>query len=248
MALTRHFGDGVSTHFPVQFTPTQDFTATVGGEVAVISSSTPTGVFFSVAPAAGDEILITHTAGAFEDPPAEEQTAWTDLRFPAQAINPAGAADAPSIDTVLTSFPGTLLFAGNQENVITGIAQMPHEWLKGTALKPHIHWSKPTGSASAVSWVFYYRHIGSPGDAPGAWVGPLAGTLVAGDQTVSNEHLLVSFDDISMTGLKESTILNWQIRRLGNSDADNGTARLYEFDLHFQVDPGKYGTESDIPT
>ena len=33
---------------------------------------------------------------------AEDFAGWDDLRFPAQAINPAGAVDAPSIDTTLT--------------------------------------------------------------------------------------------------------------------------------------------------
>ena len=40
--------------------------------------------------------------------------------------------------------------------------------------------------------------------------------------------------------------MNWQIRRQGGTDADNGTARLYEFDIHYQVD--KFGTETEIPT
>lgn len=34
---------------------------------------------------------------------------WDDLRFPAQGINPAGAADAPTVDTATR--PGTLLFS-----------------------------------------------------------------------------------------------------------------------------------------
>lgn len=171
---------------------------------------------------------------------------WDDLRFPAQGINPAGAANAPTIDDVLTSFPGTLLFAGNAENVIVGIAQMPHAWAKGTSIRPHIHWSKPVGSSSAVTWEFYYRHLGFAGDVAEAWVGPVAGTIVVGDQTETNNHLITSFGEISMTGKRESACMNWQIRRQGGTDADNGTARLYEFDIHYQVD--KFGTETEIPT
>jgi hypothetical protein len=75
---------------------------------------------------------------------------WDDLRFPAQAINPAGAAEAPTVDQDEAKFPGTLLFAGNKDASISGIAQCPHAWSRGTALRPHIHWSKPVGSASAV--------------------------------------------------------------------------------------------------
>ncbi len=171
---------------------------------------------------------------------------WDDLRFPAQAINPAGATDAPSVDTTLSGFPGTLLFSGSQENVICGIAQVPHAWKRDSALRPHIHWTKPTGSSSAVSWVFYYRHCGMAGEAPDAWVGPVAGVLAAGDQSVSDQHLISSFGAISMAGKKESSCLNWQIRRLGNTDADNNAVRLLEFDIHYEVSKG--GTTAEIPS
>lgn len=171
---------------------------------------------------------------------------WDDLRFPAQAINPAGANDAPSVDTTLTGFPGTLLFSGTQDNVICGIAQLPHDWRRGSAIRPHIHWAKPTGSSSAVSWVHYYRLCGFAGEAPGEWVGPVAGTLAYGDQTVSDQHLITTFGTIDLAGQKESCCLNWQIRRLGNTDADNNAVRLLEFDFHYYR--GKGGTVTEIPS
>lgn len=170
---------------------------------------------------------------------------WDDLRFPAQGINPAGAVNAPSVDTTLDGFPGTLLFAGNQENVIAGIAQLPHAWKRGTPVFPHIHWSKPTGGGDAVTWVFYYRILGSIGDVPGAWIGPVATTTTLGDPTASNAMLLSPFGPVDLAGEKESVCLNWQIRRLGNTDADGNAARLYEFDFHYQTD--KSGTPEAIP-
>jgi hypothetical protein len=171
--------------------------------------------------------------------------AWDDLRFPVQAINPAGSAAPPAVDEVLTSFPGTLLFAGNAENVIAGVAQMPHAWRAGSPIRPHIHWSKPVGSASAVAWEFYYRHLGFPNDVAADWVGPIAGTIVAGDQETANAHIISSFGEIDMGRKRESSCLCWQIRRQGGTDADNGTARLYEFDIHYMVD--KSGTPDEIP-
>ena len=171
---------------------------------------------------------------------------WDDLRFPVQGINPAGATDAPSVDNVLADFPGTLLFSGSQENVIAGVAQMPHSWVRGSAIRPHIHWSKPTGSASAVTWEFYYRHLGLLGDVAGAWVGPVAGTLVpVSAPGTTNAACITTFGDLDMTGKRESSCIAWQIRRQGSSDSDNGTARLYEFDIHYQV--GKAGTITEIP-
>jgi hypothetical protein len=170
---------------------------------------------------------------------------WEDLRFPAQGINPAGSTAPPTVDEVLTSFTGTLLFAGNAENVIAGCAQMPHSWLQGSAIEPHIHWSKPVGSASAVAWELYYRQLGFPSDVASNWVGPIAGTILAGDPTTSNSHIITGFGEIDMTGKRESSMLCWQIRRQGATDADNGAARLLEFDIHYYS--VKAGTETPVP-
>jgi len=170
---------------------------------------------------------------------------WEDLRFPAQGINPAGAADAPSVDNTLSGFPGTLLFAGNQENIIAGVAQMPHAWKAGSPVYPHIHWSKPVGSADAVHWEFYYRHLGFPNDVAADWVGPITGTVDAGDGTISNSHIITGFGAVSMTGRRESSMLCWQIRRQGATDAESGTARLLEFDIHYYS--VKAGTVTPIP-
>ncbi len=170
---------------------------------------------------------------------------WDDLRFPAQGINPAGSAAPPTVDNDSAAYPGSLLFAGNKVNVIGGVAQMPHSWKAGTAIRPHLHWSKPVGSANAVSWVLYYRILGTPGDVHGDLVGPIDGTLVEGDQAVANSMLLTAFGSINMGKQKESTCLLWQVRRLGNSDADNGDARLFEFDIHYQID--KPGSVLEFP-
>jgi hypothetical protein len=175
----------------------------------------------------------------------EHLVGYDDLRFPAQGINPQGAAAPPTVDNVLTDFPGTLLFAGDQENVIAGVAQMPHAWRPGSTIYPHIHWSKPVGSANAVDWVLYWRHLGFAGVGPEAWVGPIAGVIAAGDPTVSNVQCITSFGGISMTGKRESSMLCWRVHRLGLTDADNGLARLYEMDFHVLVE--KQGTASEIP-
>lgn len=161
---------------------------------------------------------------------------WDDLRFPAQSINPAGAVAAPSVITTESDFPGALSFAGNADNMIAGVAQMPHAWKLGSTIRPHIHWLKPTGSSNAVTWHFYYRIVGNVGGTAGAWVGPVVGTIAAGDQTTSNNHILTSFGDVSMTGYTESAMLAWRIYRIGTSDAENNAVTLLEFDIHYQSD------------
>jgi hypothetical protein len=171
---------------------------------------------------------------------------WDDLRFPMNSVDPAGIVGAATRITSLTGYTGALEFKGNAENVCAGIAQMPHAWKRGTAIRPHIHWTKPTGSANEVQWRLYLRVVGNPGDAVGAWSAALSPAGTVGDQTVSDEHLLTYWAPFAMTGLIESAILYWRLHRLGNTDADNSDVICHELDFHYQTD--KAGTEDEIPT
>ena len=131
---------------------------------------------------------------------------WDDLQFPAASINPIGAVSDPTVDTTETGLPGTLLFAGNADNMIAGVALMPHSWALGTSIHPHIHWMLPVASSAVVDWAFYYRHIGNPGDTMGAWVGPsVPVSAIAGDVTVQDCNLATGFPFMDMSGRKEGT-------------------------------------------
>ena len=171
-------------------------------------------------------------------------TSWDDLRFPAQGINPAGQTDAPSVDT--TTYPGTLLFSQTIINLIAGMAQMPHDWERGTELRPHLHWAKSTSASGGVVWEWCYAvaDIGGTFGSYSAWT---AAAPVVLDSNTANKHALDAFSALDMTGYKESTMIAWQIRRNVDATADTygAVARLFEFDFHYQV--GKLGTATEIP-
>lgn len=170
--------------------------------------------------------------------------AWDDLRFPAQGINPAGQTDAPSIDT--TTFPGTLLFDPASINLIAGVAQMPYAWAGGTAIRPHVHWSKSTSAAGGVVWEWCYS-VADVAGTFGAYSAWIPATDKVPDSDTAAKHALASFPEISMTGKKESTMIAWQIRRNVAATADTyaANARLWEFDFHYQL--CKFGTVPEIP-
>jgi hypothetical protein len=174
------------------------------------------------------------------------QDEWDDLTFPAQGIDQIGAATDPTRVTSLTGYTGALSFSGSAENIIAVHAQMKHSWKRGSAIVPHIHWTKPTGSADVVTWELYYRHVGNPGDVAGAWVGPVTPTATIGDPTTSDEQLLTYWPSVSMTGKLESAGVYFQIRRQGDDDAEANAVILHEFDVHFQKD--KKGTVDQIPS
>lgn len=192
---------------------------------------------------------VAGTPGTWEElriPTGTVTAGWDDLRMPVQSINPVGGINAPAQDQVESSFPGTLLFSGSRDDMVAGVFQMPHRWRRGTAIKPHIHWSKPVGSANAVTWELFLRDCKNPGEAAGAWSTAYTGTIVAGDQTVNDNHIISTFGEVAMTDREESAIMAWRIYRRGSTDAESGTARLLEFDVHFQSDKN-LGTTSEIP-
>jgi len=168
---------------------------------------------------------------------------WEDLRFPAQGINPLGATAPPNIDN--TVMPGTLLFSSSQVNSIAGVAQMPHSWLVGSSVHPHAHWAKTTSGAGDVVWEFCYALAG-PGGTFGAYSSWEACANSIPNDDVANKHAVSAWSLLSLGTLPESTIILWQIRRNTAALADNyaADARLFEFDIHFQV--SRFGSVSEF--
>ena len=172
-------------------------------------------------------------------------TVWDDLRFPAQAINPAGAANPPTI----SSSTGMLEFAGNADNVIAGQAQLPHSWAEGTALRPHLHLIFPTANSNTSRWKLEYAIFPLTGTGPtyGNYTALPAVSQV--NPNVANSLRILSLGDIPMTGQLGSCTILWRISRLALSDgADNDTSNVVmtEFDIHFQIN--KLGSDDEIPS
>jgi hypothetical protein len=166
---------------------------------------------------------------------------WDDLRFPAQGINPAGAPAPPGVDTAT----GCLSFAGNLDNVIGGVAQLPHSWKAGTRIHPHLHLLFTTSNPGTnTRWQFMYNRADRNEDfehAAGTFTSMTAVTIPNPGNALRHVHL-IDLGELDMTTYRESCIILWQVWRLAASDAaDNDTndCLLMEFDIHYEIDkPG----------
>lgn len=172
---------------------------------------------------------------------------WDDLRFPANGLNPAGSPAPAGVDTAT----GCLVFAGNQDNVVGGIAQMPHAWAVGTTIRPHIHLRFPTSNAGKnTRWQFFYDVAAVDGtftNASGTY-SSLTAVTIANPASV-NKHAIVGLGDLTMTGFHESAVILWQVHRLAASDVlddDTSDCLLMEFDIHYQIE--KTGTVAEYPS
>jgi hypothetical protein len=174
---------------------------------------------------------------------------WDDLKAPATAINPPGAASDPDRETTT----GLLLFAANGTELVYLLLQMPHSWKEGSAISPHVHWTKTTSASGGVAWNLKYQILPIGAVGPGTWTdlgivsSPVAGTP---DNDTAWEHLLTSWGDIDMndgvSNYSLSTCILFELSRIGANAADTyaADARLLEFDVHYQID--SLGSEEEF--
>ena len=175
-------------------------------------------------------------------------TVWDDLRV-APDVKGTGAKD-PSWSAWLS---GLYLYdfdnaaAGSEKEIWFNI-QMPHGWKEGTSVYPHVHWVNDTAGTAGqvVRWGLEYT-VAKIGATFPAVTTVYATTIVGGgDITVADEHLITSFDPITMTGNTISTILVCRLFRNSSNAADtySGTAGLLSIDWHFEID--KIGSSTEF--
>jgi len=163
-------------------------------------------------------------------------TYYDDLRFPASGFNPVGSTAPPSVLTT----NGLLSFSGTADNIISGVAQMPHHWKEGTALSPHLHLIFPTSASANTRWLLEYDVANISANYAGSYTALTTITVANPQNTV--KHVLAAFENIPMTSKTLSCCVLWKLTRLAASDgADNDTnaATLIELDFHYEIDrPG----------
>ena len=158
-----------------------------------------------------------------------------DLRFPATPglRNPATAA--PDYDFTNMGF----LFDASTIESIYIIAQMPHDWVAGTYIYPHVHWCPTNTNTGDVYWVMNYKWTNIDAvDAGSVSVRQVIPTAAGTAYTHQYSEFGLGIDG---TGKTSSSILSIQIYRKANDPADtyNTDALLKEFDIHYLKDPTK---------
>jgi hypothetical protein len=174
---------------------------------------------------------------ALQDPDGDDYRGWDDLRFPAQAINPTGPEVAPTVAT--SGILGTLLFPTNATAVIAGIAQHA-----GAAAHPLGQDQQRLGRRGLAIPLRRGQLRQGAARLP-AWE---SASATIPDVDTAELHLISSWSDIGLSTDKESCLIAWQIRRKHDDAGDTyaSDARLFEFDIHYQV--GKLGTIDEIPS
>ena len=161
---------------------------------------------------------------------------YEDMRFPATTVRTNPASEFPEFDTTI---PGRL-FRHTATDSVYLIAQIPHAWREGTTLLPHVHWQKTTSAAGGVYWQLSYQWA-SIGQALEDAVVIGNATPSVSDGNTANVHALTRLGNIPADEKHISDMLLMTLSRVHDNAADTyaASARLIEFDIHYQVNsPG----------
>lgn len=169
-----------------------------------------------------------------------EGTYWDDLRAPVNMGKLKGTADP----TWTANAGGqTLLFPMNDDKEVFFILQIPHAYIEGTDIVPHVHWVFAANRTDeTVRWGLEYGWY-NDGDNVGA-----TDTIYCLTDHCNNDALdlyRTDFPAIDGTGKEISSILNCRLFRDADAVSDNysNNVYLFEFDVHFQTDGRGSGSE-----
>lgn len=161
---------------------------------------------------------------------------WEDSQSPAMAMRVGGTA--PLFADFRSGIYALFFGAGEEAH---GSIQLSHQYIAGTTLRPHVHFSFKTNptAGQTVIWGLDYSICSVDGVFPAATV--LSTTYTAaGDEAYKS--CVKSFGDIPGTGIRESAICVFRIYRSGGTSTPEPA--LLSFDIHYQK--GNYGTVEEF--
>ena len=175
-----------------------------------------------------------------------DATRWDDLRVPVTSLKEKGTKlpdwDQFKDDGVGSAGVYTFWFDSDGEEELFFTVQMPHAWVEGSALKPHVHWvAKNTGSG-LVGWGLEYvwTNVNNPFPTNTSTVYGESVAGVADTSVTGNKHYITPLADIDATGKTLSSMLVCRIFRdatgIATTDNYGQDAGLLQFDFHFEID------------
>jgi len=137
--------------------------------------------------------------------------------------------------------------AVNEEEVHFAV-QIPHAFLEGSTIYPHVHWhpkQAPAADNRVVRWGFRYSWGNIDAIMPGGVTinADSENLMIAGSQ---NKHILTSFPAIVGGGKTiSSMLLCWLFRNSSHAnDTYTGDAGFLEFDIHVQLN--SFGSRQEL--
>lgn len=167
--------------------------------------------------------------------------AWDDLRVPLTSTKLGGSKD-PSFSKWQDNGAGSLgvfayEFSKTIEQEVYGIAQLPHTYMDGTDIFPHLHWGTlSTNASGTVIFGLEYTIVGKDEATPNTTV--IEETITFTENIAGQERIngWTGGIDAATWNLTISDLILFRMYRKAASDTFDATVHVFEIDFHFQKD------------
>lgn len=170
---------------------------------------------------------------AFVEAPRWNDMWATDLLVPSGATAPDRVPLPGLTNLDANSFDGV-----NTVETLGGTFEMPHDYIEGSDIRPHLHWSGSSAAAGNIKWQLGYSVFNVNAEATAETV--IAVTL-ANPGLGANSRAVIKaneFPVISGAGIGIGTLIRFRIFRDPSDVADTygADALLYQVGIHYEAD------------
>lgn len=194
-----------------------------------------------------DGVGYYYNAGTSGTPSWRKLAAGGDIRWDDLRVTLDKGSSSASLSTLPgMSGPQIYYFQDGTTDAMSFTVQLPHTWVEGTTIYPHVHWTPRGNNVSGnVEWNLDYTWVNYDATTPQVFPSITTSTIVASPTSgrfVQNAHyitaLTASNEGIDGTGKKISSILICRIWRNANAPADTygDDAGAMFIDFHIQTD------------
>lgn len=161
---------------------------------------------------------------------------WDDMRVSLTRATTGSAA--PSLAVFLSPVQAYSFSKTTAQEVFFDV-QLPHSWIPGTALEPHIHWSPGVSTdTGVVQWQLEYMwaNVNDPFPAP-----TLLATVDQAASGVAYAHQLADLGTMAGTGKKASSVIMCRLARVAGAAADTFDAVAWGLSVDFHYENRGFG-------
>lgn len=162
---------------------------------------------------------------------AGDAVVWNDMVAPAANLRPG--ASSPTFAAIVGGIYGYRFDVASTQNLY-GAFEIVHDYMEGSDLDIHVHWSPTTTNTGNIVWNVEYCVANIDGTFSSTTSAAMTPTAAPG---VVGQHVLSEVTTISGEGLTIGAIVLFNVfRQNGGTDTFTGNAFLHSVGAHYQLD------------
>ncbi len=183
---------------------------------------------------AGSPVLPKDSGVGIKVDPAQPTFGWRDLTSDIQ-VRGTGVAD-PTFSAYGATVLRQYSFSAATEQEVFMVFHIPHDYVPGTAIHFHTHWSNAAATPNTGSVVWGFDYSFAKGFNQAAFTTPATITVTQACPATSYQHMIAETAAVTISGMEVDGLILVRCYRKAADAADTCTDAvfLHTADVHYQ--------------